>query len=424
MEAYAQILTYIIPGFVLLIIIEAIIARIMGMKVYRSMDTISSLSSGLTNTLKSLLGLSIVIVSYTWMVDHLALFEIKSSLLLYFMTFIGLDFAGYWSHRFNHVVNIMWNRHIIHHSSEEYNLACALRQTVSGFVGVYFFLYVPMAFIGIPAEVIAVAAPIHLFSQFWYHTRVIKRMGFLEHILVTPSHHRVHHAINPIYIDKNYSEVLIIWDKWFGTFQEELDTEPPVYGTKMPAETWNPLIINFMHLWLLMKDAWLTKSYRDKLRIWFMPTGWRPADVTEKYPLTMTEDVHARKKYQTSASRALHIWSWTQLIAHNLLIYYILSFIVTFDFTAIVLYVTFVMVSIFSATTLMDRHSLALPVEVIKAGLGLTLIWWYQGWFDLDVVIPYATWMMCLYLLASLIMTIYFTKYDKINEANSTLTAV
>ena len=211
MELYARVLSYAIPGFVGLIIIEAIIGRLKGIHVNRPMDTISSLSSGMTNTLKSVLQLTVIIVSYGWMVKHMALFEVEATPWVYVVAFVLIDFASYWSHRFNHVVNIFWNRHIVHHSSEEFNLACALRQSISGFVQIYFFLYIPLALIGIPESVINITAPLHLFAQFWYHTRLIGRMGILEHILVTPSHHRVHHAINPEYIDKNYAAIFIIW---------------------------------------------------------------------------------------------------------------------------------------------------------------------------------------------------------------------
>ena len=196
MELYATALTYAIPGFVLLVIIEAVAARMMGQTVNRAMDTISSLSSGMTNTLKNLLGLSVVIISYQWMESNFGIFEIQSTPWLFIIAFIGIDFASYWGHRFNHTINIFWNRHVVHHSSEEFNLSCALRQEISAIVGIYFFLYVPLAIIGIPPEVITILAPIHLFAQFWYHTRLIGRMGFLEHILMTPSHHRVRRPVH------------------------------------------------------------------------------------------------------------------------------------------------------------------------------------------------------------------------------------
>jgi len=413
MEAYATVLTYAIPGFIGLIIIESIAAKLMGIQINRPMDTISSLCSGMTNTLKSLLGLSIIILSYEWMVNHFALFTIKNSWILYVLAFIGLDFAGYWSHRFNHRINIMWNRHVIHHSSEEFNLSCALRQTISSFVGVYFFLYIPLAIIGIPAVVIAITSPLHLFAQFWYHTRLIDKLGFLEHIIVTPSHHRVHHAINPIYVDKNYSEIFIVWDKCFGTFQEELDYETPVYGTLKQSNTWNPIIINFMHVWMLAKDAWRTQNWVDKFKIWFMPTGWRPEDVKHKYPVQIVENVNTRKKYDTPASVPLQAWSWFQLFFHNLLIYFILSNITEFSFQNICLYVLFLMISIFAFTTVMDKHRLAIPSEIIKIVIGITILTYLGGWFLMDSIIPGFTIIMSIYLIVSFILTIYFIKFER-----------
>ena len=171
------------------------------------MDTISSISSGMTNNIKSILKLSVVIISYQWMYNNLAIFDIGSSWPVYVIGFIGIDFAYYWTHRWNHEYNILWNKHIIHHSSEEYNLACALRQSISDVFKIYFFLYFPLAIIGVPPKVISILLPLHLFAQFWYHTRLIGKMGFLEKIIVTPSHHRVHHAINEKYIDKNYASI-------------------------------------------------------------------------------------------------------------------------------------------------------------------------------------------------------------------------
>ena len=356
MEAYATSLSYAIPGFMVLIIAEQIAARIMGRKINRGMDVISSLSSGMTNTLYSLLGIGVVLVSYKWMEERIGIFDIQSTWLLYVLAFIGHDFAGYWSHRFNHSVNLFWNRHVVHHSSEEFNLSCALRQEISAIVGIYFFLYIPTALLGVPYEIFAVVAPVHLFAQFWYHTRVIGRLGFLEHILVTPSHHRVHHAINDIYLDRNLSQVFIIWDKLFGTFQEELDEEPPIYGTLTPANTWNPVVINWMHAWKLAKDAWRAESWWDKIRIWFMPLGWRPADVAEKYPIDLP-GTYERTKYEPYAPTLLRAWSWFQFLLSNVLLYHLLINFGTFTAAQIAWYAAFLFVTIFSYTTLMDRHA-------------------------------------------------------------------
>ncbi|MEM7659711.1 MAG: sterol desaturase family protein [Bacteroidota bacterium] len=412
METYATALTYAIPGFVGLILIEALISRLMGCQVNYGMDTISSLSSGMTNTLKSLLGLTVVIVSYSWLVDHLAVWEVEASWWVYLIGFILLDFAAYWSHRWNHEINLFWNRHIVHHSSEEFNLSCALRQTISDVFGVYFFLYIPLAIIGIPQEVVALLAPIHLFAQFWYHTRLIGRMGFLEHILVTPSHHRVHHAINPEYLDKNYAAIFIVWDKWFGTFQEELPDVPAVYGTKRPAGTWNPILINFMHFWLLVQDAWRAQSWWDKLRIWFMPTGWRPADVAEAYPVQIIQDPFSQEKYRPKSSRLLQGWSWLQLIGTNLLMFHMLTSVADLSFGELLMYASFLAISIFAYTTLMDRHHIAVPAELIKVVLAGVVLYLRPDWFGLTELLPAGQWVLIAYLLTSLGLTMYLTYWE------------
>ena len=176
--------------------------------------------------------------------------------------------------------------------SEEFNLACALRQTISSFFNIFVFLLIPAAFLGIPSEVITLILPLHLFMQFWYHTQHIDKMGVLEKIIVTPSHHRVHHAVNKEYLDKNLGQIFIFWDKIFGTFQEELPDVKPIYGITRPANTWNPIKINFQHLFLLIKDAWRSPKLVDKFKIWFMPTGWRPDNFDELYPVDKMDDVY------------------------------------------------------------------------------------------------------------------------------------
>ncbi len=413
METYAMALSYAIPGFIVLILTEYLISRWKGISVNEAMDTISSISSGITNTLKSLMGLTIIIISYEWMVTHIALIEIKSTVLVYVLTFIGLDFAGYWSHRFNHTVNVLWNRHIIHHSSEEFNLACALRQNVSAIISIYFFLYIPIALIGVPTEVVALLAPIHFFAQFWYHTRLIDKMGVFEHIIVTPSHHRVHHAINDEYLDKNYSEIFIFWDKLFGTFQQEITEKPAVYGVKKPVNTWNPFFINFIHIWGITKDSWRTKNWRDKIRIWFMPTGWRPEDVQKKYPIHSTTNPYTREKYKTESSLLLKLWSWFQLVITIALMYYLLISISDFEFLQTTNYCIFLMISIFAYTSLMDRHIISLYAESIKLGLGLYLIYYNNGWFEIDTIFQNTTYIIGAYLILSFLLTLYFQLVEK-----------
>lgn len=412
MEAYASVLNYAIPFFVSLLLLEAVIARVKGAKVIRSMDTLSSLSSGLTNTIKDVLGLTLVIVSYGWFVEHLAIFEIRATWLVYTLAFIGLDFAGYWVHRLSHEVNYFWNRHIVHHSSEEYNLGCALRQSISGFVSITVFFLIPIAFLGVPPEVVGIVAPLHLFAQYWYHTRLIGKMGFLEKIIVTPSHHRVHHAINPEYLDKNLSQIFIFWDKLFGTFQQELDNVPPVYGVTRPVRTWNPVIINFQHLWLLIQDAWRTRSWAAKLKIWFMPTGWRPSDVAETYPVFGIKDVYHFDKYDPKLSLALQWWSWIQFAFTFTSMMYLFNMLDAIGFPGVWVYGGFLVLSIFSYSMLMDKNPHAWWVETLKSLAGLVLIYQQGDWFVLQTVFPGGSWAVAAYFLLSALVSVFFVVYE------------
>ncbi len=420
MEAYVAVLNYAIPFFIVLLLIEVWAAHRKKAKVIRSMDTLSSLSSGLTNSIKDVLGLTVIILSYRWVEARVGLFEIEATWYAYVLAFIGVDFAGYWSHRLQHQVNYFWNHHIIHHSSEEFNLGCALRQTISAWFSLGFLFLFPTALLGVPPEVIAVVQPLHLFAQYWYHTRLIDRMGFLEKIIVTPSHHRVHHAINEQYLDKNLSQIFIIWDKLFGTFQEELKEVPPVYGVKRPVRTWNPILINFQHLWQLIKDAWHAQSWWDKLRIWFMPTGWRPNDVAKNYPVAVIEDVYAYEKYEPDSSLALKSWSWAQWFITFGTMMYMFNSITILPFQSALMLGGFLIVSIFSYTLLMDRHHYALSMESVRILVGLFLFW-TNDWFLLTTYLPGAEFVVAGYFAISWAACFYFTRIEKPQEVNKVL---
>jgi alkylglycerol monooxygenase len=416
METYGKILLIAMPAFLVLVLFEKWYGVKKGFDTVRNMDMISSLSSGITNVTKDVLGLSIAIISYDWLVNKIALTYIQSSVAVYIITFITLDFAGYWTHRIAHEYNFFWNNHIIHHSSEEFNLACALRQSIAGIVKIFAIFLLPAALLGVPAQVVAVVAPLHLFAQFWYHTRHIHKMGFLENIIVTPSHHRVHHAINPEYLDKNYSQIFIFWDKLFGTFQQELPDKPPVYGITRPVQTWNPIKINFQHLWLLIKDAFRTKSIKDKFRIWIMPTGWRPADVAEKYPVFKITDVYHFEKYDTKASTALHVWCWMQMTATLLFISYLFGNIArinALNSSYIYWYGLFVFLAVYAYTELMDRNRYALIWELLKNLFGAGIIFYTGDWFGTNQWHSSIAYLILAWFIVTTIITAWFVQQHR-----------
>ena len=413
MESYATALLYAIPFFIFLLGIEILYGYFVKNQKYKVLDTVSSISSGLTNILKDTLGLGIIIVSYPYLLENFAMTEIKASWLVWVIAFIVIDFAGYWNHRLSHHINFFWNQHVIHHSSEEFNLACALRQSVSNLIGYFPLLLLPAALLGVPAKVIAILAPIHLFAQFWYHTQHIGKMGWLEYIIVTPSQHRVHHAINPEYIDKNLGQVLCIWDRMFGTFQEELPEVPPQYGILKPVRTWNPLLINFQHIWRLIKDAWRTKSYWDKVRIWFMPTGWRPADVKENYPVSVIRDVYHFKRYHTKASFTFKGYIIFQMLTTLILLLFMFYNYSEIGFNGLIIFGAFVFLGIYGYTTLMDRNKKAVWIELSRGILGLILIYITGDWFGINVQVSGGSYLVAMYFVITILGGVYFTHIER-----------
>lgn len=409
METYATALLYAIPFFILLLGIEILYGHVVKDQKHSVLDTVSSISSGLTNIIKDSLGIVLVLVSYPFLLKLLAITHIEVTWVTWVVGFIAIDFAGYWNHRLSHKVNFFWNQHVIHHSSESFNLACALRQSISNLLGYFPFLLIPAALLGVPNKVIAILAPIQLFAQFWYHTQHIGKMGWLEYIIVTPSQHRVHHAINPEYIDKNLGQVFCVWDRLFGTFQEELPDVVPQYGILKPAKTWNPIRINFQHLWRLMMDARRTKSFWDKFRIWFMPTGWRPNDVRDKYPMEIITDVYNFERYKTPTSKIFNVYIIFQLVMSLLLLLYMFGNYGNLSTTELLVYGGIVFTGIYGYTSLMDGETHAIRIEVLRGIVGILIIILTGDWFDLNSVIPFGVSLIVFYYLITIAGGAYFT---------------
>jgi alkylglycerol monooxygenase len=409
METYAKILMVASPVFFLLVMAEKLYGYYFKKDAFKSMDMISSLSSGYTNALKDTLGIGVSLFTYQWLVTKVALVSIPMTWLNVIIAFIVLDLAGYLGHRISHYNNFFWNQHIIHHSSEEFNLACALRQSISNLVAFFTIFLLPAALLGVDYKIIAIIAPIHLFAQFWYHTVYIGKMGFLEKIIVTPSHHRVHHAINPIYIDKNHGQIFIIWDKLFGTFQEELESDKPVYGITVPVRTWNPIKINFQHIWLLIKDTARAGNWGDKLKIWYGQTGWRPADVAAKYPIFKIEDPHTYLKYEPKISQAQTVWSWIQFVATFGFLMHLYSRVGHETANNLLLYGFFVLLSIYCYTELMDKNKAAFWYELAKNIFGFFIYFKFGDWFQISNLGSEIHYLILFYFAASTVIAGYFT---------------
>jgi alkylglycerol monooxygenase len=204
-----------------------------------------------------------------------------------------------------------------------------------------------------------------------------------------------------------------VWDKLFGTFQQELKEVPPVYGITRPAQTWNPIKINFQHLWLLLQDAWRTKSIKDKLRIWMMPTGWRPADVEAKYPVHKIEDVYHFTKYSTPETKPLLVWCWVQLVVLLLLVSYLFGNIAFIGSPAFFLYGGFIFLFVYAFTELMDGSRYTLFWELLKNSTGIAMIFFFNDWFGVERFWQGINYILLEYFVISMVVTIWLVRQNK-----------
>jgi len=316
---------YAVPVFLLLILVELCWGWLRRKNTYRVNDSINSLSMGLLSTVTKFVFLNIGLLVFSRIEQNYAvwLFDMDSvghwllGILLY-------DFLYYWFHRISHERSLFWASHVVHHQSEDYNLSTALRQTSTSFLTTWVF-FIPCFLLGMPISMYVSIASAHLIYQFWVHTQHISTLGPLEWFLVTPSNHRVHHAQNPEYIDKNYGGLLILWDRLFGTFKAESPQIAPIYGIRLPLASWNPIWAN-LHIFVGMaRDAWRTRRWQDKLSVLWSRTGWRPADVAAQYPQPksdlakfekynpeLTARTHGAIVVQYIMLSVLHLWSADQ----------------------------------------------------------------------------------------------------------------
>ena len=298
-----QIIVLATPVFLALIALEFAVGLARGNNTYRLNDALASIGLGVMSQVTGVFGRLLRIGLYTLAFEHVALFRLPAdSIWVWLFALVFYDFCYYWLHRAGHRVAVLWAAHAVHHQSEDYNLSTALRQTSSGFLLGWIF-YLPMAMLGVPPLVFGVVALVDLLYQYWVHTQQIGKLGWFDRWFCSPSNHRVHHAVNERYLDKNYGGILILWDRLFGTFAEEDDAEKVVYGTRAPLRSFDPVWANLQVYKDLVLDSWRARSWADKLRVWLKPPGWRPADVAAAFPKPAF-DIHALRRYDPPASRA------------------------------------------------------------------------------------------------------------------------
>jgi len=261
-----------IPAFILLMLLEALAGVFLHREIYEVKDAAASITMGLGNLAVDLLAklLQFSILTYLY---RFAIFHIGYQWWAWILLFFGDEFSYYWFHRVSHECRLFWASHVVHHSSQRYNLSTALRQTWTGsFMSFIFWIWLPI--VGFPPVMIMTMKAISLLYQFWIHTELIRSLGPFEAVLNTPSHHRVHHGSNPRYIDRNHGGTLIIWDKLFGTFEPENPADPVRFGLTKNIHTYNPVRIAFQEWAEMFRDAWRAPGWGNKARYIFGNPGW------------------------------------------------------------------------------------------------------------------------------------------------------
>jgi len=266
----ADLTHYAIPGFFALMAVEGALAARQRVRGYESRDTLASLAMGTGNLVLDL-GMKGVHLALLAAVARLAPFELRGTWWQWLLLIVGVDFCYYWFHRLSHEVRFLWAAHVNHHSSQRYNLSTALRQSWTTPFTILLF-YWPLALLGFDPTAILVAIAVDTLYQFWIHTELIDRLGPLEWVFNTPSHHRVHHGANVEYLDRNHAGMFIVWDRLFGTFEPE--GAPVRYGLTKNIDTYNPLRIAFHEWAALLRDAWRAASWSEALQYLLQPPGW------------------------------------------------------------------------------------------------------------------------------------------------------
>lgn len=387
-----------IPIFFVLIGLEVLYDRLKNKHLYRLNDALTNISCGITEQLSGVFAAVFTVGIYQWVYVNGRLFDIPVNGWSLLLLFVLVDFCYYWAHRWSHEVNLFWAGHVVHHQSEYYNLSVALRQ--GAFQKLFTALiYLPLALLGFPTEWFLLLLAYNTLYQFWIHTQTINKMGWLEWVLNTPSHHRVHHGRDPRYIDKNHGGSLIVWDRLFGTFQAE--ETAPVYGITHPSNSWNPVYLQVKHFGDIWTDFKRVKGIGNKLKVLFYKPGWLP-ETLGGYRAPQPVDPNYRV-FDTVVPFTTNVYVLSQYAVVLAFTSYFLFQLTAFTTTEKMAVVTLVYVAVWSLGRLLESRK-GRWHELLRTGISVIV---------LAFILPFATawWLLGVWLLLS-IAALYLLKIN------------
>ena len=402
-------ITYAVPFFLLALLIELVYGIVINKNTYRLNDAISNLFMGTLRTSNKLIIIGAAGYVFYLAETHFALWRMDvTSPFTWIFSFIIYDFFYYWFHRISHERQIFWASHVAHHQSEDYNLSTALRQTGTGaFVSWVF--YIPMFLIGIPSYVFISVASLNLIYQFWVHSEHIPKLGWFENYFVTASNHRVHHAQNEQYIDKNYGGVFIIWDRMFGTHKIEDENEACIYGIRGTLNTFNPIWANLHIYSKIIKEMWLSHDWQDKLYAPFARTGWIPQSFPEKIEKE-NFDASTFKKFDPVIGKRQKIYAMFQYL---FLTYIFLVFVQSGYLNYMQLWITISMMAftMYCTSLWFDGHQ-ETKIELIR----IILCFLIGVYAYLQISLTYIALSVIIYSVVSLLMLPLINKTNLIKN--------
>lgn len=385
-----------IPVFLAAIGVELLVARARRRRIYRLQDSVADLGCGVGQQVAGLFMAASMLAAYEWLFRRAALVRFADgSGWPWLVAFVWIDVAYYWWHRLSHRVNFLWAVHAVHHQSEDFNLAVALRQAILSPVTSFPF-YLPMALLGVPTLVYAAMNAFSTLYQFWIHTELVGRLGRAELVLNTPSAHRVHHAVNPRYLDRNYAAVLVVWDRLFGTYAAE--RERPVYGVTKAIRSFNPAWAQAQP-WAEVASRSRALRGLDRLRVWWKPPDWTPAGPVE---LPSEDEVQGRPRFEQPIPPRIRLYAFVQFAPLVAATFFLLLFADALRPATLVVCASLVFGTLVSLGGLLDGRPWAVPFEAVRlAAVAVALVWlaplpggWRVSAIAVPAVLGMAAWLL------------------------------
>lgn len=374
---------FAIPVFIFFLALEFLIARYQQKRFFKFQDTVSNLSIGIAERLLDVFITGSSFFLYFWLYHKFAIFEIDFSIITMILLLLFADFVWYWYHRLGHNINLFWGAHIVHHQSEEFNFSVAARITVfQSFIRVLFWSVLPI--VGFKPEMITLILLIHGSYSFFTHTNVVGKLGFLEYIFVTPSHHRVHHACNPQYLDKNFGDIFIIWDKLFGTF--EVENEAPVFGLTKQNKSKNFLWQHFHFLFELFYEVKQTPSIKNKLTLIL----GKPEKVNPINRTLLENKLQIRSLTNEAIPLKIKVIITIQMFISGIFLFLYLLFKNEFSTFSTVLLVVIIICSMIHVGGMLSNENYIFETEIIRVSLLFSILFSFftPGFLIIFTLIP------------------------------------